>query len=219
MLSPEAQDKKAWILALKSNGFYLDLLQRLSDGREVLDQTKYELLLVNCWLPDGDGIEWLRKCRLDDAVTPFVVVASSHDVENRVRALECGADDCIDETLDARELVAKLRAILRRKPIVKPKTIVAGNLELDVVSRHASIEGKVLTIPRREINLLEHFMLAYGRALTREYLEGSIYGIYSEVCSNSLEVRVSRLRRCLASGRANVHIRTLRGIGYMLEPL
>lgn len=217
MLEARQGFRDTWISALESNGFRLDLFQLLAEGEEALLQLKYEMLLVNKDLPDGDGVDWLRSRRQFDFNTPFVVMTPAHDIENRIRALDAGVDDAVADSLDARELVARLRALLRRQPIIRPTTIQTGNVEFDVIAREAFVGGKLIAVPRRELGILEHLMLSFNRTVTREFLETSIYGASGEVCPNSIEVRISRLRRWLAQGGADVEIKTLRGLGYRLQ--
>lgn len=217
MLDAAPKQRQPWISALRSNGFNLDMFELLADGKEAVQHIQYQAMLVDSRLKDGDCIGWLRDRRSKDVSTPFVVITAAQDTENRIRALELGADDCITDGLDARELVAKMRAILRRQPISRQSVIQAGNLNLDVIGREVRVGEQLLVLPRREFGLLEHLMLSFDRLVTREYLEGSTYGASREVCPNSIEVRISRLRRCLMQAGANVEIKTMRGVGYRLQ--
>ncbi len=210
---------RLWAPALKSQGFNLDHFGTLADGKEAADQVQYQMLVVSSQLPDGDGIDWLKRRREVDLYTPFVIVAPPQDVETRVRALDLGVDDCFNATLDTRELVARVRALLRRQPIVRSSVLQAGNVRLDTSLREIWIDETRVVVPKRELNILEHLMLAYNRTITREYLEANIYGMGGDVCPNSVEVRISRLRRCLAQFAATVEIKTLRGIGYRLQSI
>jgi two-component system, OmpR family, response regulator len=217
MLEACSDGRHPWISALQTNGFRLDLFPLLSEGEEALQQLRYAMLLVNSKLPDGNGIDWLRSRRRSDPCTPLVMITPAHDVENRIRALDAGADDAVPDTLDARELVARLRAVLRRNPFIQPDFIEKGSLRFDLTSREVLSGDAPVAIPRRELDILEMLMLSFGRTVTREFLEGSVYGVTSDICSNSIEVRVSRLRRLLAQANASVEIKTIRGLGYRLQ--
>jgi DNA-binding response OmpR family regulator len=206
-----------WIAALQSNGFDLDVFSLLSEGEEALFQVPYEMLLINRDLPDGDGVDWLRSRRRAGLCAPLVVMTPAHDLENRIRALEAGADDAVVDSLDSRELVARLRAIIRRQPLLRPEIIESGNLQLDLASRQVFVGGAAISTPRRELGILEKLMTSFNRTVTRSSLETSIYGAAGEVCPNSIEVRISRLRRLLARNGADVEIETLRGLGYRLQ--
>lgn len=208
-----------WMSALQTNGFHFDHFNYLADGKEAARHGVYQMQLVDSRLPDGDAISWLRDQRSSGISTPFVLVTHADDLEKRIRALECGADDCFVDTLDARELVAKVRAILRRPPALRSSMIEAGNLRLDTDAREVFAGDRMLVLPRRELSILEHLMRSFNRTVTRDYLEAGAYGSFGEVCPNSIEVRLSRLRRCLDQAGANVEIKTLRGLGYRLQPV
>jgi DNA-binding response OmpR family regulator len=217
MLDPVSATREQWTAALKAHGFTLDLFKYIADGDEALKQMRYEALFMNSRLSDADPLEWLRMRRSTDQDTKIIFVTRQQEVETRIKAFESGADDCVTDMIDPRELVAKLRALLRRGPIMRANVVEAGNLKIDTAAREATIDGKALVIPRREFSMLEHFVLSFNRTLTREYLELTFYGASSEVCPNSIEVRISRLRRTLLQAGANVEIKTIRGIGYKMQ--
>jgi DNA-binding response OmpR family regulator len=217
MLEARTGFRTSWIAALQSSGFDLDLFPLLAEGEEALLQFSYEMLLINREMPDGDGVDWLRSRRRAGLSTPLVVMTPPHDLENRIRALDAGADDAVTDSLDSRELIARLRALLRRQPFLRPQIIETGNLQLDLAARQISVAGVAVPIPRRELGILEKLMTSFNRTVTRNSLETSIYGAAGDVCANSIEVRMSRLRRLLARNGADVEIETLRGLGYRLQ--
>lgn len=219
MLEGRAGFREPWIAALQSSGFDLDRFPFLAEADEALRQidVHYAMLLIDKELPDGDGVDWLRSRRQAGLQTPLVVITPAYDLENRIRALDAGADDAVTDGLDARELVARLRALLRRQPLLQPDILRAGNLQIDLTCRQLAIKEVSVAIPRRELGILERLVRASGRTVTRETLETSIYGAASEVSPNSVEVRISRLRRILGRYGANVEIETMRGIGYRLR--
>lgn len=220
MLEGRSGFREPWISALQSSGFDLDRFPFLAEADEALRQidVHYAMLLIDKELPDGDGVDWLRSRRQAGLQTPLVIITPAYDLENRIRALDAGADDAVTDGLDARELVARLRALLRRQPLLQPNILCAGNLQIDLTCRQLSIMDNSVSIPRRELGILERLVRASSRTVTRETLETSIYGAVSEVSPNSVEVRISRLRRILNRYGANVEIETLRGIGYRLRP-
>ena len=220
MLEGRAGFREPWIAALQTSGFDLDRFPFLAEADEALRQidVHYAMLLIDKELPDGDGVDWLRSRRQAGLQTPLVIITPAYDLENRIRALDAGADDAVTDGLDARELVARLRALLRRQPLLQPNILCVGNLQIDLTCRQLSIMDNSVSIPRRELGILERLVRASSRTVTRETLETSIYGAVSEVSPNSVEVRISRLRRILNRYGANVEIETLRGIGYRLRP-
>ena len=219
MLEGRSGFREPWIAALQSSGFDLDRFPFLAEADEALRQidVHYAMLLIDKELPDGDGVDWLRSRRQAGLQTPLVVITPAYDLENRIRALDAGADDAVTDGLDARELVARLRALLRRQPVLQPDLLRAGNLQIDLTCRQLSIMDNAVAIPRRELGILERLMRASSRTVTRETLELSIYGAASEVSPNSVEVRISRLRRILNRYGATVEIETMRGVGYRLR--
>lgn len=206
-----------WAAALKAQGFTLDIFGDFREADEALKQIRYEALLINCHFPDSDAIEWLYRHKIKNQDSRFVLITKPQDIDVRLRAYERGADDCLVDSIDVRELVAKLRALIRRNSNQTSTVLEAGNLRLDTIAREAYVEGAFLVIPRRELSLLEHFMKSMSRTLSREYLETTFYGVTGDACPNSIEVRVSRLRRRLADADADIEIKTIRGIGYRFQ--
>ncbi|KAI95304.1 chemotaxis protein CheY [Rhodomicrobium udaipurense JA643] len=219
VLDAPSSQRTPWISALKTDGFNFDRFNHLSDGKEAVAQMAYQMMLVDSRLPGGDAVGWLRDQRSVGVTTPFVLVTPAHDLEKRIRAFEYGADDCVIDTIDARELVAKVRAILRRAPMLKPGIVDAGNLRFDIEAREVSCASAMLALPRRELDILEHLMASFNRTVRRNFLETAAYGTFGEVCPNTIEVRMSRLRRALQQAGADVEIRTIRGVGYRLQPI
>jgi DNA-binding response OmpR family regulator len=219
VLDAAATQSKTWISALETNGFNLDHFDSLADGKEAVANASYRMLLVHSRLPDGDAVGWLRHQRSIGVSTPFVLLTPLQDIEKRIRAFEYGADDCVVDTIDARELVGKVRAILRRAPELRSELIETGNLSFNTEAREVYVGERTLMLPRRELGILEHLMRSLNRTVTREYLESGAYGSFGEVCPNSIEVRISRLRRTLSQAGADVEIKTVRGIGYRLQLL
>src|ERR1700743_1043245 len=123
MLDARQDFRSSWISALESDGFRVPLVPLLAEGERELRRSNYEGLLVNAALPDGDGVDWLRDRRKSDLRTLFVVMTPVPDLETRIRALNAGADHAIVDSLESRELVARLHALLRRQPVTRPTTI------------------------------------------------------------------------------------------------
>ncbi len=203
--------------ALQSAGIDADLFSFLAEGDEALLHVPYEMALVNRELPDGKGIEWVRSRRRGGLGIPLVVMAPQNEFETRIVALDAGADDAVADTIDPRELAARCRALMRRQPFLRPEIVRAGNLQLDLACRQVHADDKVITLPRRELGILERLMTSFNRTVTRTFLETTIYGSAGDVCPNSIEVRISRLRRALAQSGSNVAIETVRGLGYRLQ--
>ena len=203
---------------LKINGFVADAVTTLEDATESAAVARYDAVLLDRKLPDGDGLDWLRSQRRNGWSVPALILTAEMDsVDDRIEGLNAGADDYILKPANMDELIARLRAVLRRPPEALGPVLRAGNVEFDPAGRQVWIAGRSIKIPRREIGLLELFMRRPGRVITRVALEESLFSYDDEVSSNALEVGIYRLRSHLTKAEANVAIRTDRGIGYVLE--
>ncbi len=173
-------------------------------------------LTENC--QTATAFDWLRRRRSDGWLVPALILTAEMDsVDDRVEGLNAGADDYILKPVNMDELIARLRAVLRRPPDALDPVLRAGNIEFDSASRQVWIDGKSLKMPRREISLLEVFMRRPERVVPRIVLEESLFSYDDEVSSNALEVGIYRLRHHLTKAQASVVIRTDRGLGYALE--
>ena len=153
---------------------------------------------------------WKRRCGH--------FITARDEVADRVEGLDAGADDYLVKPFAMGELLARLRVACRR-PGGGPDTpkIRVGRLTFDPGNRSAEVDGEPLNLPRRELALLELLARRAGRVVQRDHLDSEIYGIDVEVSQNALETQVSRLRRRLADARAGADIRTVRGVGYLLQ--
>ena len=123
----------------------------------------------------------------------MVVVVPADDMEERIAALDAGADDCVPRQVHGRELLARLRAVLRRLPALSSPVLSAGNVRLDVATHEVWVGGQPVAIPRRELSLLEQLMRRCGQVVPRPALESDLYGHLDEMCPNPIEVGISRV--------------------------
>ena len=137
-------------------------------------------------------------------------------VEDRVAGLNAGADDYLTKPFAMSELIARIKALLRRPGGVLGITLEAGNLSLDTIGRELSVAGKPVRLSRQELAILEQMMRRFGRIVPKAVLEEKLYGIDEEPDSNTIPVHVHHLRRQLEAARASVMIHTIRGVGYIL---
>jgi DNA-binding response OmpR family regulator len=145
-----------------------------------------------------------------------MILTARDGLRDRVDGLNAGADDYLAKPFATEELVARLRALLRRPGSALGEQLAVGNLTLDTMTREVQIQGTSVSLSRREISLLELLLRRTGRVVPKTAIEASLYGSEEDVASNSVEVLVHRLRKRLAGFGARVSVVTLRGIGYVL---
>lgn len=190
----------------------------VGDGGEadlVLAAQHYDLAILDVGLPKLDGFEVLRRLRRRGSRIPVMVLTARDALEDRVRGLDLGADDYLAKPFDLPELEARVRALIRRGQSGGGSVITHGALTLDTAGRRATLGGEPLELSARELGVLEVLMLRSGRVVNKEQLAEQLYGWDEEVGPNAIEVYVHRLRRKLEP--AGVAIRTIRGLGYLLE--
>jgi two-component system OmpR family response regulator len=148
---------------------------------------------------------------------PIIVLTARGDLADRVAGLDTGADDYLGKPFAIEELLARLRAVLRRPSDMPTEILQLGQLTYSAEHRQASVAGVVMTLPRRELLVLETLLRRSGRTVARSALEEAVYGFDDEIQSNALDTHVSRLRRRLADADAGVEIHAIRGIGYLIR--
>lgn len=203
---------------LRAEGFIVDHVSTLADAVEAVTGARYRAVLLDRRLPDGEGMDLLRLLRSRPPVPPVLLVTALDDVPDRVAGLEAGADDYLIKPFAFEELRARLLTRVRQAPVEAPSLpVVLGGLRYDLSTREAWIGQEALTLPRRELALLDTLVRRAGRVVSRAHLEAEVYGYDDEFQSNALEAQVSRLRRRLHEGGAGVELHVVRGIGYVLR--
>lgn len=201
---------------LKAGGFAVDSFPTVADADAALASVDYQAAILDLGLPDGDGLDLLKGLRQRGSSLPVLVLTARDGVEDRVRGLNAGADDYVLKPFAMEELLARLRAVLRRPGQALGVQLVCGNVSLDTVSREVTVNGQMVSMPRRETDMLEQLLRRAGRVVRKRALEEGLYGFDDEVSSNSVEALMSRLRKRLQETTASVSVHTLRGVGYML---
>jgi DNA-binding response OmpR family regulator len=204
---------------LKAGGFAVDSFPTLADADAAVASVEYQAVILDLGLPDGDGLDLLKGLRQRRDSLPVLVLTARDGVEDRVRGLNAGADDYVLKPFAMEELLARIRALLRRPGQALGVQLTCGNICLDTVSREVVVNGAMIAIPRRETDMLEQLLRRSGRVVRKRALEEGLYGFEDEVSSNSVEVLMSRLRRRLQETEASVAVHTLRGVGYMLAEM
>jgi DNA-binding response OmpR family regulator len=146
-----------------------------------------------------------------------MILTARDGVEDRVKGLDDGADDYLLKPFAMEELIARIRALLRRPGGALGLTLTAGNVSFDTTAREVMVNDASISVSRREMGVLEQLMRRNGRVVPKDVMEDKLYGFGEEVTSNSVEVHISRLRKRLANANASVTVHTLRGVGYLLS--
>jgi two-component system response regulator MprA len=175
-----------------------------------------DALVLDVMMPAPDGLEVCRTLRESGDVTPILMLTARRDVSDRVAGLDAGADDYLAKPFALDELLARLRALLRRTPQAT-ETLEFGDIQLDLAAHRASRGGQRLPLTRTDFALLETFLRAPGRVLSRSEILVAVWGYDFGPTSNSLEVYVGYLRRKLEAHDEPRVIQTVRGVGYVLR--
>jgi DNA-binding response OmpR family regulator len=202
--------------ALVRHGFTVDTVRLSAEARAALAANPYDAAILDLGLPDGDGLKILKDMRAQGNAVPVLVLTARDAVEQRVAGLDTGADDYLVKPFATTEVVARIKALLRRPGGALGATLRSGNIAFDTIGRDVRVGETVLLLPRRESAILEHLMRRAGRVVPKAVLEEKLYGIDDELGSNAIPVHVHHLRRKLMDRGATVEIHTVRGVGYLL---
>lgn len=182
---------------------------------EILSFTEYDLVILDVMLPGVDGFSILRKLRQSGSGVPVLVLTARSEVDDRVSALDLGADDYLVKPFDFRELEARARVLLRRRSGGEPtNVIVCGDISLDRANRNVMVGKREIQLKRREIVLLEILASRPGKVFSKDELLDQLFGFEEAAGENAIELYIGRLRKKLEGARARIV--TLRGSGYQL---
>ena len=176
----------------------------------------YSLLLLDMMLPDIDGCEVCHRLRRARCAVPVLMLTARDAVADRVRGLEAGADDYLIKPFDFSELLARVRALLRRDKVHRARIVQVGDLVMDTTARRVTRAGRDIALSPREYALLETLAIAEGRVLTREMLQDTVWSD-EEVYANTVDAYIGHVRRKMDQGFAVKLIRTVHGVGYCME--
>ena len=208
---------KFTVKGLEAAGFTADWLMKGADAANALSVISYDAAILDLGLPDMDGMTLIAEVRRQANNVPILVLTARDGTDDRVAGLNAGADDYLLKPFAMKELVARIRAILRRPSDALGVTLITGNMNLDITSREFRIDQQVIPLSRREWTVMEHLMRRAGKVVPKAAIEEKMYGFDEEVSSNAVEVIVSRLRKRLRDSSASQGILTFRGVGYMLK--
>ena len=196
--------------ALRQSGYAVDWVREAGEADTALLGEQFALVLLDLGLPQRDGLEVLRSMRARNDSTPVIVITARDSLTDRVSGLDAGADDYIVKPFELDELLARMRAVVRRHAGRGQSAIAVGSVTLDPSTREVMRNGASLALSAREYAVLEALMLRPGAILSRAQLEDRLYGWGEELESNAISVYIHQLRRKLGEG----FIHTVRGVGY-----
>ena len=199
--------------ALKDASYAVDWVRDGQTALTTLETQPYGIVLLDLGLPKKDGFEVLRTIRAKKNPVPLLVITARDALEDRIRGLDSGADDYVIKPFEMAELLARMRAVVRRKAGVSGPAMTNGSLSLDPATHEVSLDGQPTRLSSREFSLLHALMVRPGAILSRAELEDRIYGWNAEVESNAVEFLIHALRKTLGSDA----IKNFRGVGWMVS--
>jgi two-component system response regulator QseB/two-component system response regulator TctD len=202
---------------VRDAGWKIDAFATAELGRSALAAQQYDLLLLDLGLPDEDGIDVLKSLRAAKMQTPVLVLTARGAIDERIVGLDAGADDYLAKPFHNGELIARIRALMRRAPVTVMPVLEYGSLEMDVASRRVTCSGAEIALAPSEKGLLELLMRNGGKVVAKSKIEHAFSEFGDERSSNAVELAVSRLRKKMDGQRTGTSIETIRGVGYMMR--
>lgn len=198
--------------ALEQQQYCCDVATSINTARQyTLDD--YELIILDLGLPDGDGLTLLKQWRQQGCKLPVLILTARDSLDDRVKGLDQGADDYLVKPFALAELLARVRALMRRRFEKTDNALLFGGLKLDMTHHQVWLDGQELTLTRMEYAILRRLMLHAGKTVQRDRLQQDLYDWNDDIGSNTLEVYIHHLRRKIGADS----IKTIRGEGYRLE--
>lgn len=204
--------------SLTHEGYSVDSAYDGQEGQDLAELTAYDLIILDILLPEKDGLEVCRNLRRRRIQTPILLLTARDSIDDRVQGLDCGADDYLVKPFALRELLARLRALLRRQQPSKQGQLKMGDLVMDPITHTVEREGRPLDLTPKEFALLEYLMYHPNQVVTREMIEQHIWNYDFECESNVIDVYIRRLRRKIDDPFVVKLLTTVRGVGYRLQP-
>ncbi len=216
LLEDDAETARAIERGLTAHGFEVALAGSVSAARDAIHSQRPDAAILDLMVPGGSGYDVMKLLRGIHPHAPVLVLTARDAVDDRVAGLERGADDYLVKPFALSELIARLRAVLRR-PRTRVEPLRSANLELDPLSRRVQVDGRLVNLSPTELALLQCLLENEGAPVTRALLLETVWGYRFDPATNVVDVHMSRLRQKLAGMGAQVRIATHRGVGYALE--
>lgn len=218
LLAEDEQDlSKALCAILKHNNYSVDPVY---NGQDALDYglcENYDGIILDIMMPKKNGIEVLKELRQNGVDTPVLILTAKGEVDDKILGLDSGADDYLTKPFAMGELLARIRALTRRKADFTPNLLTIGNLSLNRESFELSVGKESIRLGNKEFQMIEMLMSNPGRLISTEQFMERIWGYETEAEINVVWVYISYLRKKLNTLKANLEIKAVRGVGYTLE--
>jgi DNA-binding response OmpR family regulator len=196
--------------------FQVDTAFNLLDAQEFIDEKGYDLIILDWMLPDGSGVEFLKQNRNTNLLTPVLLLSSKSEDFEKAEALDCGADDYMQKPFSNIELLARIRAILRREGSQKQTVLCVKNLQVDLSKREVLVSDEHIKLSNKEFELLEFLLLNSNVVLTRYQISEHLNRDFDSLkTSNIVDAHIKNLRKKLQS--ASSVIETVRGVGFTIK--
>ena len=218
LVEDEIKMSRAIRRGLEREGYAVDAALDGNDGLHRASEWSYDAIVLDVMLPGLDGLEVCRRLRRAGRWAPVLMLTARDGVADRIRGLDVGADDYLVKPFAFGELLARLRALVRRGARERPAVLEVGDLVLDPAAHTATLSGRPVPLSTREFALLEFLMRNAGQVLSRPAILEHVWDYNYDGMSNVVDVYVGYLRRKLEQPPGQVRIRTVRGVGYGLEP-
>lgn len=218
LVEDEKQLSEALSQILINNKYSVDAVYDGENGLEYALTDIYDLIILDIMLPKLNGLEILRKLRKENISTPVLLLTAKDSVDDKVTGLDLGADDYLPKPFDPKELLARLRAISRRKgEVINDNLLTFGDITLNLSNYDLSCKDNTITLTQKEFEILNYFMQRPRNIVSKDDLITKLWGFDSDVEYNNIEVYISFLRKKLIFINSSVKITTIRRAGYKLE--
>ncbi len=201
---------------LERDNFIVDIANTIADAKAIVSTYKYDLLILDLNLPDGNGEKFLTELRKKKVKIPVIILTANTNFDTKINNLNIGADDFLTKPVKHEELVARIKAILRRPIVMTEKIFKENNLKFNFNTLELIINKKIIKLSKKENQLFEILVKKFNKLVTKDQIENQIYDYDKEISANPIEVTLFRLRKKLEQEKSLLYIKNLKGMGYKL---
>lgn len=204
---------------LKKSFYLCDIVHSIKTGLEYLRLNKYDFVLIDLSLPDGNGLEILKNAKISNPDAAYIIITARTNLKDRVSGLDLGADDYLAKPFYLLELQSRMQAIARRKFNITEELITIGEFNIDLPKRVIMFKDQTIELSRKEFDLLSYLLLHKNRVLTRAQLSEHIWGTFvnDNYDSNYIDAHIKNIRKKLNVWAATEWLETVRGVGYRIK--